>query len=281
MESAGSRLKKIRQEKGISLEEAHKKTKIHLNILKAMEGDGLTDLSPVYLKGFLKIYCKFLVVDPKDYVPDYKETQTQFSNITTNKNLIGKPIQPPTFLETASLKLIFLRENVGRFRKAFIFILIAVLLSLALFNLGKFVASKLKARPQGGFQKIRTMVVASTVQPKETKSQPKTGAAKQTQTNAEGTSVKKKEIPPAIRLGIRARENCWASVKTDGKLVFQSVLEKGRSKFWNAREKIELSLGNAGAVELEVNGQIFSNLGKRGQARKNILVTKEGLNIGR
>ncbi|MCX5703471.1 MAG: helix-turn-helix domain-containing protein, partial [Candidatus Omnitrophica bacterium] len=75
MEYTGAGLKKIRLERGISLEEVQKKTKIHLNILKAIEGDSLTDLSPVYLKGFLKIYCKFLGLDPKDKILDYGEAR--------------------------------------------------------------------------------------------------------------------------------------------------------------------------------------------------------------
>ena len=61
----GTRLKKLRLEKGISLEEIQKKTKIHPNILRAIEGDAITDLSPIYLKSFLKIYCKFLGVDSR------------------------------------------------------------------------------------------------------------------------------------------------------------------------------------------------------------------------
>ena len=67
MAHSGAELKKIRLEKGIRLEEIHKKTKIHINILKAIEGDSLTDLNPVYLRGFIKIYCNFLGLDPKDY----------------------------------------------------------------------------------------------------------------------------------------------------------------------------------------------------------------------
>jgi hypothetical protein len=82
-------------------------------------------------------------------------------------------------------------------------------------------------------------------------------------------------------LGIRARENCWVSLKADGKVVFQRVLEKGRYESWEAKDKMELSLGNAGAVELEVNGQLFTNLGRRGQARKNIVITKDGMTVNR
>src|SRR3989338_4514467 len=77
MESAGEKLKKLRLEKGLSLEEAHKKTKIHLNILKAIEGDTITNLNPIYLKGFLKIYCNFLGVNPNEYISGYREIKAE------------------------------------------------------------------------------------------------------------------------------------------------------------------------------------------------------------
>jgi len=48
-----------------------------------------------------------------------------------------------------------------------------------------------------------------------------------------------------------------------------------------AKEKVELSLGDASAVELQVNDQRFSNLGRRGQPLKNILINKNGLKISR
>jgi hypothetical protein len=71
-------------------------------------------------------------------------------------------------------------------------------------------------------------------------------------------------------------------LKVDGKLVFYKTLERGRSKSWQAKQKMELSLGNAGGVEMEVNAQHIKNLGKRGQPIRNIVITeKEGLKIPR
>ena len=257
MEHLGARLKKIRFEKGISLEEVQKKTKIHLNILKAIEGDSLTNLSPVYLKGFLKIYCKFLGLDPKDYVADYKEPlQSQVANVIL-------PKKSTALLKVATVRLVTLQAINKKVKRLFVFILIIIIISAVLFNLGKFISSKRRAGiPEGKPAKIQQS------SQKVTKSTPVI------------TPIKK-ETASGIRLGIRASENCWVSLKVDGRLVFQRVLEKGRFKSWQAKDRIELSLGNAGAIELEVNGQLFSNLGRRGQVRKNIVITKEGLDIGR
>ena len=83
-----------------------------------------------------------------------------------------------------------------------------------------------------------------------------------------------------IRLAILAKEaDCWIKLKSDGKVVFQNTLKKGRSESWQAKERIEISLGNARAVELQINEKIISNLGRKGKAVKNIVITKEGLTI--
>lgn len=245
IESAGVRLKKIRLEKGLTLEEVQKKTKIHLNVLKAIEGDGLTNLNPVYLKGFLKIYCKFLGIEPKDYIPDYKETQ-EITQIITKEEAPAKLREPISILKSASLRLNSFRLS-KKIKKTFIFILAIIFVWLGLFNLGK------RQAPAKVTQKPKDLQKATA----------------------------RKETVSVIRLGIRTREKCWISLKVDGRVVVQRVLEKGRFENWQAKEKMELSLGNAGVVELEVNGQLFSNLGRRGQALKNIVITKEGLNIPR
>jgi len=84
-----------------------------------------------------------------------------------------------------------------------------------------------------------------------------------------------------IRLGIRAKEDCWLQVRVDGKTVFQSVLNRGRLEGWQAANKIELTLGDAGKVDLEINGSRIPALGRKGQPVKNILITREGLKVGK
>jgi len=266
MDNTAERLKKIRLEKGISLEEAHKKTKIHLNILKALEGEGLTDLSPVYLRGFLKIYCKFLGVDPKDCIPDYKEIQTKPIFAQESQ----KSSKTSDFFETVKIKFNSLRPN-KKIRRILVFSIVVFLFAVGLFNLGKVISSKRRST----LSKDRSLApkqvaVKSRKEQKPAKTVTAPVASKPQRQNLSG-----------IKLVIRARENCWVSLKTDGKMVFHRVLEKGRFESWQAKEKIEFSLGDAGAVELEVNSQPFSKLGRKGQSLNNILITKEGLSIGR
>jgi len=268
LESAGARLKKIRLEKGLSLQDVQKKTKVHLNILRAIEGDGLTGVNPVYLKGFLKIYCKFLGVEPKEYLEDHREAEAEVREVEEKKE--SSPSRPSlrlgrsiAFVKRTSVKLRTFRPT-KEVKLAFIFILAAFVFIFALFKLGQFISSKRAKAPLAKQE--------ANLEKKEGKAKPKPAAN-------QDSGAKKKVIASGIKLGIKANQDCWIALKVDGKLVFQRVLKKGRFESWSAKKKMELSLGNAGGVELEVNGQFFSNLGRRGQVLKNIIITKDGLSV--
>jgi len=273
MESIGEKLKKIRQEKGLSLEEAHKKTKIHVNILKALEGEGLTNLSPIYLKGFLKIYCNFLGVDPKECVPDYKEPAQATPKVVIHETPEkDEQLKPASFMENASLKLNTFRPD-KKIWKIIGVILVVLVAGIILFKLVKFISSRPRRSP------------AVAVRLKEERTLPKPKIKTQSLPVAKSQVVERKlpkETNGGISLVIAAKDNCLVFVKVDGHVVLHRVLEKGRSDSWKAKERIELSLGNAAAVELIVNGQRFTNLGRRGQQLKNITITeKDGLRIPR
>lgn len=274
MESAGVRLKKIRLEKGLSLEEVQKNTRIHLSVLKAIEEDSAVNLSPIYIKGFLKIYCKFLGVEPAEYISGYKEPQqAQVLRSAKEKQGIIKD-KPPSFFKTASVRLRTFRPN-KKIKQFFITAAAVAVISVALFQLGKFISSR--KHTQKGVK--RPEPVADTAKVKKSQAtapQKASGqAAKQKSKNAETAAPK--EVSSVIRLGILAREDCWVTLKADGRIVFHSTMKKGKSESWQAKDKMELSLGNAAGVDLIINGERISPLGKKGQARKNILITKEGL----
>ncbi|MDP2941151.1 MAG: DUF4115 domain-containing protein [Candidatus Omnitrophota bacterium] len=269
METVGAKLKKIRLEKGLTLEEVQKKTKIQLNILQAIEGDSITNISPVYLKGFLKIYCQVLGLDPKDFTPDAK-SRAQAPSAAAKAEAPAqaapeKEAKPrvSAVLDDSGIKL----APSGRPRnfKKIALIIAVLLIVFGLFKLGKFISSRGGARP-------KTASVVSSV----AKGKP----ARQAQRpKPRPSTAPKNKLSENINLTVRARQNCMVVLKADGKLVFQRVLERGRYENWQAKEKFELFLGNAGGVDLEVNGQPFPSLGRKREAKKNIVITKEGLTV--
>jgi len=260
IETAGARLKKARQEKGLSLEDVQKKTRIHLNVLRAIEGDSISDLSPIYLKGFIKIYCTTLGLDPKDYTGQSNQPQHKPAlNATVGRPIGERSEKKTSFVKDPSIKLGGLKTSYD-FKKIIIIAVMALVFIFLVVNLLKFVTSRRKV----SIQKVKVMMPASMskkIIPTQVKAQ--------------------REMVDGVTVGIFARNKSWVSAKVDGKTVFHGVLARGRNEAWHAKDKIELSLGDAGAVELQVNDQRFANLGPHGQPLRNILINKEGLKTSR
>lgn len=260
LDSVGARLKKIRLEKGLSLDDVNKKTKIQLKILKSIEEDNLINLNPIYVKGFIKIYCRFLGADPRNFLPDLKETK----NIVQTK--VKEEKKSESLFKNVSTKLVNFRPYI---KVKPLLIIIGILIGIVLlFNLTKAIFSKPRVNPP------KKKLAAQITPEKHIKKReiPKTDKAQ---------SVTSVPAAASIRLGIRARENCYINLKADAKAVFQGVLKKGRFESWQAKDKFELSVGNAGVVDLEINGKLIPNLGKKNQALKKILINREGLTIAR
>lgn len=292
MESVGARLKKIRLEKGYSLEDAHKKTKIHINILKALEEDSLMDFNPIYIKGFLKIYCNFLEVNPKDFISDYKDKEQFASKTVVSHSKEKKDVTQTVSAKQASVQVSVFNTAFAALSGVFSLILskikiivigiVFILMVIAVFKLGGCIVSKFKSTPK------KTKVSRVSIPPKASK---KIQAPQKIESNplenplpsvaATRPSLPKITAASTISLGIKAKDNCWVQVKADGKIVFQGVLKKSRSEHYQAKERIELSLGNAGLVELEVNNKNIASLGRKGQVLKNILITRNGLSTAR
>jgi cytoskeletal protein RodZ len=74
MESPGKRLKAERESQNLSLKQVSESTKIRAHLLRAIEEDQYELISsPVYVKGFLEAYSRYLGLDPDDVVLQYQK----------------------------------------------------------------------------------------------------------------------------------------------------------------------------------------------------------------
>ncbi|MFC1675388.1 DUF4115 domain-containing protein, partial [Candidatus Omnitrophota bacterium] len=94
-------------------------------------------------------------------------------------------------------------------------------------------------------------------------------------------AVKRTVSGKGIRIDLLVKERGIVKVIVDGSLAYKGPLAKGTRESWDAKKKIVLSLGNAGGVQLLLNGRDMGSLGKRGEAVKNIVITSGGLNSSR
>jgi len=78
-------------------------------------------------------------------------------------------------------------------------------------------------------------------------------------------------------LTMTAEQSCWVEVRADGETVINRVLAEGESKTLEAQGEIVLSVGNAGGLAIRVNDQPALPLGRSGEVRKNIVITRQSL----
>ncbi len=78
-----------------------------------------------------------------------------------------------------------------------------------------------------------------------------------------------------LKLTVQTTADVWIQLKADGSVVFQNVLAKGSRESWVAKSDLELWTGNAGAMQLFLNGKPLEGLGRG--VRKGVRITRAGL----
>lgn len=298
--SIGNILKEARIAKNLSLEQASKNTKIHSNILKKIEADDFGSLGAVYAKSFLKIYAEYLGLNKEVVISGFEglfgPAQGKQSQLSGVKRL--KISGEESAATAAGGHFVLLDKLAGILRK--IDFRLVVILVIAIFLVGG-LTRIIKHRKS-------TTSVASRPRSGSTSAAKKAEVKKQAQIKTQAVNISPKEAPVAVKPGflenpksvsvstpvetpvkeqekivltIKAKKKNWSQVKMDGKIVFQGVLAKGSAETWSAKERFELWLGDAGAVQLEFNGKIFDKIGRPGQILKHVVLTRSGLSIKR
>jgi cytoskeleton protein RodZ len=291
--SAGLFLRQTREAKNISLEEASKATRIHTNVLKAIESDDLKTFGEVYARSFLRIYAEFLGVN-KDEVLGLWAVMASGASPAGRKAVAPARPEPPRMPTPAGEETF----DVFAFLKAIpwkaVGIVIASLFLIVVLARIPGCRKKTPSKPKKtAVQKVKpttTSVVpkpSKDKQPIENKAvvpatpKPATIAPAAAETKIPDAAPVVKKSQEKIVLVVKAKEKVWLQIKVDGKVAFQGVLAKGSAESWQAPEKIEMWVGNAGAVQVELNGQLLGKIGRPGQTLKHVVFTRSGLSIQR
>jgi cytoskeleton protein RodZ len=75
------------------------------------------------------------------------------------------------------------------------------------------------------------------------------------------------EISQPVRVDLSAGESTWVQIVSDGKRVFSEVLRPHETKVVQASERVRLVIGNAGGLDVSLNGKSIGPIGPRGQVR--------------
>jgi len=263
--SIGEKLRSARKEKGVSLEEANRITKIHLNILKALEEDKLEGVfGKTYTKIFLKDYADYLGLDVKEIIEQYTSETT--SLVSKKPILEHKPVLQKK------------EKKDKKFSHAIVITLVFIVWFFILgFTVVRFIQHYKYVR------KNKDITVSQKLKGQDIVAQ-KTELKKEEVTEKKETlpaTEVKKEITPIpqgniITLTLISDKDVWLKITEDAKLVFHGILPKNSKETWQATKEIRLSeIGKPEALKLNINGKDIDLTGKR--LSKNILITHKGI----
>lgn len=227
----GEELRQAREQMGASLKDVEDATKIRAKYIKAMENDNF-DVLPgkAYAKGFLRTYARFLSLDGETLARRYEE---QLSPQVAAQDVVG-----------------FAQMPVARYGKPAVWwkgIAVAVL-TLLVFAL----------LYQGG-NRLGNLSDDSEQQPR-TSSQYSIVDEHQGQAPEIAQETKKINMVLQVISG-----ESWIQVAVDDKYVFQGTLGPNHVKEFAGQKNIWVKLGNAGTVNVKVNGRDYGFLGSSGQ----------------
>lgn len=252
MAAIGERLKNVREKRALTIEQVQKQTHIHSTVLVALE-EGRCDeiLTSTYVKSFLSKYAGHLGLDSRELLNEYaavhREEET-FDGISEKHKI-----------EMEGLATISrLIHGIS-----FALLLIAVL-SLAVFFTRK-------AAPTFG-KSLKSAKAAKPILPAPVRKVKKPDAQKAAA--GRSTAVPKKT---SFKLDVKIKERVLIGIKRDGVLLYKRSLPKGTTETVSAKEKIELYVAKAEAIELILDGRSLGSPGKG--LIKNLEITARGVKI--
>ncbi len=251
MNTIGEELQKKRQEVNLTLDHISEKTNIKSAYLLNIENGEFDELPTfVHAKGFVKIYANFLGLDGLEYSKRLGNSKNS-NNIHLQEPYLtnSKKINSVSKFQEISEKiiLILIKKRKKIFIAAVIFIAFIFVVKLI-----KFIASP--SQKQEAINKEMSDVRQS--KPKE-----------------------ETVLLERLDLKITALESVWVTVKIDNKSAFEGILSKNASESWSAKEKIEMKIGDAGGVKLLLNEKEITEIGKKGDVVKKLVITKKGIEI--
>ena len=123
-------LKTLRKEKGISLEDINKRTKINISTLKAIESGDLSGLTRTYQRLFIIAYAAEIGANPEDIIKDLEESiELKRKPVDQTKDSIEKSALKPE-IKKNSVEISSNKRSAKHMRKDIIMgsVLIAILI---------------------------------------------------------------------------------------------------------------------------------------------------------
>lgn len=256
----GGYLAATRRRQGVDIETVADETKIRSDYLLRIEADELEFLAPLYVRGFLRNYARFLRVNPEPLIEAFDEryagTGADAGRIlAVNRSTHGGlgTSRPQTSRSTtrsfggASKD----RRKGGNWAYPAVFAAV-VLLSLSAVGFLNQPRSRSEGLPASASEERIAGAPEDATGEASEQAEETSAPDKKTKRPRTGRLALKQGITLAISA---SKAECWVQVEADGVPAKGEMLTVGERTVYQADKKMNVILGNASGVELEVNGR--------------------------
>lgn len=245
----GDMLRAERERQNLSIKDIEAGTSIRALYIECIENGDYGQLpGEVYTKGFIRNYASYLKMDADALVNQFVEEnhpEQAAAKAAQEQASKDKTADSSAKKQAGSLSA---KKDFGKktepASKRHNLLLLGALLLLAAAGAAYFLLSG-EEQP---------------AQPKAPQQQ-----AQVQQTEAPAAAPAEPQKAEGVEVEARLSDACWTQIKADGETVYEGTLEKGKTQVWKAKETIVVTAGNAGAIELKVNGKELGQAGSKGQ----------------
>ena len=245
--SFGDWLRRQREMREINLRDIAERTKISFRYLEAMEADRFDLLpAPIFAKGFLREYARYVGLSPDDGVNHYL-------SVHSPEELAGDP-KDDTKVRSRPKPVDPGQPPVRRNWSYGLVLALAGLILLVLVFLAAYLSDRRHDEPSSSNDAppMTAPPPAQAVQPASVPMVP--------------------EHTAPLEVSLDFTKDCWVEAVTDGRNRFSELRVQGEALQLEAEKSIALTLGNAGAVEVQVNGYPLDLGQKEGEVVRDLLI---------
>jgi transcriptional regulator with XRE-family HTH domain len=269
-------LRERREARGLSLQAVSSTTKIREHILAALEKGTYEILpAPVFVRGFLRTLARQLGLDPEELLSLYAASVPQTVAPSANghnghhgNGTSERESHPPPELKP-HLKPAWTRPAWLSGNLLMSGLIVLLLLAGVAWGGEQMFKGLGQSQPLRALDQLKPTLEAIVLESTPTEVFALNPTPLPTAAPTAGPSIFAATPTPLTvqrRLEIRleATARCWVKVDADGTEAFQGTLEPGAGKTFAAQSRILLKAGNAGGVNVFVNGSAQVPLGASG-----------------
>jgi cytoskeletal protein RodZ len=269
--SVGETLKQQRLRLGIDLESLSQDTRIRRQYLEAIEADQPEGCpGRFFYRSFVRQYAEEVGLNPEEIEAGIRDTPAVTEVHDSSAAPEKFPLRSPDFILTVSNRDHSSRGKIWGSVAA----LAAVIIGCALLY------SRWSGHQVDRVRPPQQSAAAPAQPAPERPAQPAPAPPPVTAPAPTSQPVSTTPAPPeeSVTVTVKATQTAWISLLAEGQNAVIATLKPGEEKSIAGKDLVRLRTGNAGGIEISLNGKPIGPIGRSGQVRT-VVFTPQGFRI--